>query len=35
MKLDEVSNGAIYIATNILYMYLRVDSVHLSTIQVF
>jgi len=30
MKLDEVDRGSIYIDTNILYMYLRVDPAHLS-----
>lgn len=35
MKLDEVSRGSIYVDTNILYMYLRVDPAHLSIIKGF
>ena len=35
MKLGDVSRGSIYVDTNILYMYLRVDPIHLSTIKVF
>ena len=35
MKLDDVSHGSVYIDTNILYMYLRIDPAHLSTIKVF
>ena len=35
MKLDEVDRGSIYIDTNILYMYLRVDPAHLSAIKSF
>ena len=35
MKLDDVSRGSIYVDTNILYMYLRVDPAHLSAIKVF
>jgi hypothetical protein len=35
MKLDEVSRGSVYVDTNILYMYLRVDPAHLSAIKVF
>ena len=35
MKLDEVAGGSVYIDTNILYMYLRADPLHLSTIRVF
>ena len=35
MKLDELPSGAVYIDTNILYMYLRVDPVHLPTIRAF
>lgn len=35
MKLDDVSRGSVYVDTNILYMYLRVDPAYLSTIKVF
>ncbi len=35
MKLDDVSRGSVYVDTNILYMYLRVDPAHLSAIKVF
>jgi predicted nucleic acid-binding protein len=35
MKLDELRSGSVYIDTNILYMYLRVDPAHLSAIKVF
>ena len=35
MKLDEVSRGSIYVDTNILYMYLRIDPAYLSTVKVF
>jgi len=35
MKLDELCGGSVYVDTNILYMYLRVDSAHLATIKVF
>jgi len=35
MKLDEVCQGSVYVDTNILYMYLRVDPAHLSAIKVF
>jgi len=35
MKLDELYRGSVYIDTNILYMYLRVDPAHLSAIKVF
>ena len=35
MKLDDVSRGSVYVDTNILYMYLRVDPAHLSTVKVF
>ena len=35
MKLDEVSYGHLYVDTNILYMYLRADPAHLSTIKDF
>jgi len=35
MKLDEVCRGSVYVDTNILYMYLRVDPAHLSAIKVF
>jgi len=35
MKLDELSRGSVYVDTNILYMYLRVDPAHLSAIKAF
>jgi predicted nucleic acid-binding protein len=35
MKLDELSRGSVYVDTNILYMYLRVDPAHLPAIKVF
>ena len=35
MKLDDVSRGSVYVDTNILYMYLRVDTAHLSTVKAF
>lgn len=35
MKLDDVSRGSVYVDTNILYMYLRVDPLHLSTVKAF
>jgi predicted nucleic acid-binding protein len=35
MKLDEVPGGSVYVDTNVLYMYLRADSAHLSTIRTF
>lgn len=35
MKLDDVLHGSVYVDTNILYMYLRVDPAHLSAIKVF
>jgi predicted nucleic acid-binding protein len=35
MKLDDVSRGSVYVDTNILYMYLRVDPVHLSAVKAF
>lgn len=35
MKLDKLRRGSVYVDTNILYMYLRVDPVHLSAIKVF
>lgn len=35
MKLDEVPGGAIYVDTNIFYMYLRADPAHLSTLTTF
>lgn len=35
MKLDELSSGTVYVDTNVLYMYLRVDPVHLPTIRAF
>jgi len=33
MKLDEFNCGSVYVDTNILYMYLRVDPSHLPTIR--
>lgn len=35
MKLDEFTYDSVYVDTNILYMYLRVDPSHLTTIKVF
>lgn len=35
MRLDELCSGSVYVDTNILYMYLRVDPAHLSAIKVF
>ena len=35
MKVDDVSHGSVYVDTNILYMYLRVDPSHLSTVKAF
>ena len=35
MRLDELTRGSVYVDTNILYMYLRVDPFHLPTIKVF
>lgn len=35
MRLDSLSRGAVYVDTNILYMYLRADAVHLSVIKSF
>lgn len=35
MKLDEVPSGSVYVDTNVLYMYLRSDPDHLSTIKAF
>ena len=35
MKLDEVLSGPVYLDTNILYMYLRSDPVHLPTLTTF
>jgi predicted nucleic acid-binding protein len=35
MKLDELVSGAIYLDTNVLYMYLRADPAHLPTIRTF
>lgn len=35
MKLDEVMHGKVYVDTNVLYMYLRADAVHLPTIESF
>jgi hypothetical protein len=34
MKLDEVPGGAIYVDTNIFYMYLRADPAHLHLVGV-
>jgi predicted nucleic acid-binding protein len=35
MKVDDISRGSVYVDTNILYMYLRVDPAHLPAIKVF
>jgi predicted nucleic acid-binding protein len=35
MKLDKVERGHVYVDTNVLYMYLRADPVHLPTIERF
>ena len=35
MKLDEVVGGPIYIDTNVLYMYLRVDPIYLPAVRKF
>lgn len=35
MKLDELCGGSVYVDTNVLYMYLRVDPAHLSAVKVF
>jgi len=35
MRLDEASGGRVYVDTNVLYMYLRADVVHLPIIQTF
>jgi predicted nucleic acid-binding protein len=35
MKLDELRHGSVYVDTNILYMYLRVDPAYLSVIKAF
>ena len=35
MKLDEVAGGSLYVDTNVLYMYLRADPVHLPTLITF
>ncbi len=35
MKLDAVMHGKVYVDTNVLYMYLRADAVHLPTIERF
>jgi len=35
MKLAEVSRGVVYIDTNVLYMYLRADPLHLAAIELF
>ena len=35
MKLDEILEGAVYLDTNVPYMYLRSDPLHLSTIRIF
>lgn len=35
MKLDKISTGSVYVDTNILYMYLRVDPNHIGTIKAF
>jgi predicted nucleic acid-binding protein len=35
MRLDELEHGHVYVDTNVLYMYLRTDPVHLPTIECF
>ena len=35
MKLDEVLSGPVYLDTNVLYMYLRSDPLHLPTLTTF
>ncbi len=35
MKLAEVSQGVVYVDTNVLYMYLRADPLHLAAIELF
>ena len=35
MKLDELVGGSIYIDTNVLYMYLRVDPIYLPSVRKF
>ncbi len=35
MRLDEVTSGPIYVDTNVLYMYLRADPVHMPIIKAF
>ena len=35
MKLDELADGSLYVDTNVLYMYLRADPVHLQTLTTF
>ncbi len=35
MKLDDMSSGAIYVDTNVFYMYLRSDPAYLDTIKTF
>lgn len=35
MKLDEITRGNVYVDTNVLYMYLRADPVHLPTTERF
>ena len=35
MRLDKISTGSIYIDTNVLYMYLRVDSNYIEIIRTF
>ena len=35
MKLDELASGAVYVDTNVWYMYLRTDPVHQQTLTTF
>ena len=35
MKLDELTSGTVYVDTNVLYMFLRADPVHLPTLRAF
>ena len=35
MKLAEVSQGVVYVDTNVLYMYLRADPLHVAAIELF
>ena len=35
MKLDELASGAVYVDTNVWYMYLRTDPAHQQTLTTF